>query len=104
MPATCVPWKETWGSTASDDRLSAPAPTNARATMIFGVVHFVPPFGKPDGYEKPCGEKNGLSGSIPSSTTAIFMPAPDAIPAAAIASAPIRPGLRLVESMKRRLG
>ncbi len=72
--------------------------------MTFGVVHFLPPIGNPAGYEKPRGVKNGLPGSTPSSTTAIFMPAPDAIPAAAIASAPIRPGLRLSVSVNRRLG
>ena len=49
MPATCVPWNEACGSTASLVRSSAPAPTNERATITFGVVHFVPPFGKPAG-------------------------------------------------------
>ena len=37
------------GSTASPLALSSIAPTNERATITFGVVHFVPPFGKPGG-------------------------------------------------------
>ncbi len=49
MPATCVPWNEFCGSTASGVRSSAPVPTKERATITFGDVHFVPPFGKPAG-------------------------------------------------------
>ena len=36
----------------------------------------VPPFGKPAGYEKPAGLKNGFVWSTPSSTTPIFIPSP----------------------------
>ena len=50
MPATWVPWKDESGSTASRLALSRTAPTNERATITLGVVHFVPPFGKPCGY------------------------------------------------------
>ena len=49
IPATCVPWNEACRSSARRLRSSAPTPTKARATITFGVVHLVPPFGKPAG-------------------------------------------------------
>ena len=49
IPATCVAWKDACGSKASRLLSSAPAPTNERATITFGVVHLVPPLGKPGG-------------------------------------------------------
>ena len=53
MPATCVPWNDESGSTASRPAAPAFGPGNTRATITFGVVHFVEPRGKPGGYEKP---------------------------------------------------
>src|SRR5918992_5999624 len=79
-PATCVPWNDTLGSTARRLRASVFAPTNERATITFGVVHFVPPFGNPAGYWSPAGEKNRLVWSTPSSTMAILIPSPDPPP------------------------
>ena len=49
IPATCVPWNDARGSTARRPGSPEPGPGNARATITFGVVHRVPPFGKPGG-------------------------------------------------------
>src|SRR4030095_13253846 len=78
MPATCVPWNDDFGSTAS--RPAAPdfGPGKTRAAITFGVTHLLLPFGKPAGYEKPAGAKNGFVWSMPSSTTAILSPVPSA--------------------------
>ena len=51
MPATCVPWNDVCGSSGSCPPVPDPGPGKARATMTFGVVNFVLPFGKPAGYE-----------------------------------------------------
>ena len=78
IPATCVPWNDSFGSSGSLPARPLPGPGKARATITFGVVHFVPPFGKPGGYARPAGSRNRLSWSRPSSTMAIFTPAPPA--------------------------
>ena len=52
------------------------AGANARATITFGVVKLVFPFGNPAGYEKPLGSKYGCVWSSPSSMTPIFIPWP----------------------------
>jgi hypothetical protein len=67
--------------------------------MILGVVQRRPPFGNPGGYSKPVGSKNGFSGSMPSSTTAILMPSPRAPVAAQTAGAETTAGLSLVASV-----
>ena len=92
IPATWVPWNDDSGSTASRPGLPEFGPGNTFATITFGVVHFVAPFGKPDGYAKPAGLKNRLDWSMPSSTTAILIPVPSAPDAARSASAPITEG------------
>jgi hypothetical protein len=51
-----------------------PGAGKARATITFGVVYAVFPFGKPAGYEKPAGSKYGWAWSIPSSMIPIFRP------------------------------
>ena len=76
-----------------------PGPGKARATMTFGVVKLVLPFGKPGGYEKPDGLKNWFVWSMPSSTTPILMPAPLAPVAAASWVAPITLGLLFRDSV-----
>ena len=98
IPATCVPWKDACGSSASRPGRPEPGPGKVRATITFGVVQRVPPRGKPAGCEKPAGLKNAFCGSTPSSTTAILIPSPRAPVAALIASAPITDGLRFVAS------
>ena len=82
MPATWVPWKEDLRSRARSLFSSCTAPGKERATITFGVVHFVPPFGKPAGYRKPAGLKNRCLASTPSSITPIFTPAPSPLPVA----------------------
>ena len=75
MPDTCVPC----GSVASNAFvlfLSRTGPGKTLATITFGVVSFVSPFGKPAGYVKPAGLRNGLDESTPVSTTAILIPWP----------------------------
>ena len=57
-PATKVPWNE---SSRSSGALFAPGPAKPRATITFGVVEPVVPFGKPGGYENPVGSRNGCS-------------------------------------------
>ncbi len=89
IPATWVPWKDESGSTARRPALPAPGPGKTRATITFGVVHFVAPFGKPGGYEKPFGSKNGFVWSTPSSTIAIFSPVPSAPSSRCTVSAPM---------------
>jgi hypothetical protein len=98
IPPTCVPWKEACGSSASRPGRPAPGPGKARATITFSFVQRRPPRGKPAGYEKPTGLKNGFAWSTPSSTTAIFTPAPRAPVAVQNVSAPISDGLRFVRS------
>ena len=98
MPATCVPWKDASGSSASRPGRPAPGPGKTRATITFSFVQRRPPRGKPAGYEKPAGLKNGFVWSTPSSTTAIFTPAPRAPVAFEKESAPISDGLRFVAS------
>ncbi len=51
-------------------------PGNVRATITFGVVTPASPFGKPGGYEKPVGSRNGFVQSTPVSTTPILTPSP----------------------------
>src|SRR5207237_9302287 len=99
IPDTCVPWNDEAGSTASRPGSPAFGPGKTFATITFGVVHFVPPFGKPAGYEKPAGLKNALFWSTPSSTTPILTPVPSAPRTRWRTSAPITPGLRFVESV-----
>ena len=74
-PATKVPWNEL---SRSSGALFAPGPAKPRATITFGVVDPVGPFGKPGGYENPVGSRNGCSWSTPSSTTATLTPSPRA--------------------------
>ncbi len=57
-PATCVPWKELSRSSGVE---FAPGPANPRATITFGVVDPVCPFGNPGGNENPAGFRNGCS-------------------------------------------
>ena len=98
MPATCVPWKDAFGSSAIRPSFPAPGPGNERATITFGVVHFRPPFGNPAGYEKPAGSKKALAMSTPSSTTPIFTPSPRAPAPFQSASAWISSGPRFIVS------
>ena len=79
MPATCVPWSSTSltptnGSVSSDP--VAPGREKTRATITFGVVYAVFPFGNSGGYEKPAGAKKGCVWSMPWSMMPIFMPFP----------------------------
>ena len=104
MPATCVPWNDEAGSTGSCPGLPAFGPGKTRATITFGVVAEVMPFGNPAGYEKPAGLKNGFVWSIPSSTTAIFMPVPSAPRVWRSTSAPMIEGERSSASVYATLG
>jgi len=92
IPATCVPWKDEFGSTGSRPALPECGPGKTRATITFGVVADLWPFGNPGGYERPAGLKKGFVWSMPSSTIAIFMPVPSAPRSLRITSAPITPG------------
>src|SRR5690242_1615519 len=92
MPATCVPWKEDAGSTPSRPGRPAFGPGKTRATITFGEVQRREPRGNPGGYAKPAGEKNGFVWSMPSSTTAILIPAPSAPVTRSSTSAPITDG------------
>src|SRR5579885_2860819 len=77
MPATCVACSELTGSYGVDAYFHvSPAGANARATITFGVVYDVFPFGKPAGYVKPVGSKYGCVWSRPSSMIPIRMPCP----------------------------
>src|SRR3954468_5119512 len=76
MPATGARGNEPCRSSARRPRRPEPGPGKARATITLGVVHFLPPLGKPGGYEKPAGLKNGFAESTPSSTTPILTPWP----------------------------
>src|ERR687887_2862326 len=96
IPATCVPWNDAFRSTGSVPARPDAGPGNERATITFGDVKFVFPFGKPAGYEKPVAERNGFVGSTPSSTMPILMPSPFAPVVACSTSAPITAGLRFV--------
>jgi hypothetical protein len=49
MPATCVPWNETLGSNGSRSFFFDFFSKNERATITFGDVYAVLPFGKPSG-------------------------------------------------------
>ncbi len=93
MPETCVPWNDAERSSGSWPPGPEPGPGKARATITFGVVYAVLPFGKPGGYEKPLGLKNGFVWSIPSSTTPILIPAPLAPVACSSWVAPMIAGL-----------
>src|SRR5919199_5564932 len=77
MPPTCVPCSDSRGS---NGRFAFSYVVfgggNARATITFGVVKRVSPFGNPAGYEYPAGLKKGCDWSTPSSTIAIFVPCP----------------------------
>ena len=56
IPATWVAWKENAGSNGLLAYFQCvEGEGNARATMTFGVVNAVSPFGNPAGYEKPDG-------------------------------------------------
>src|SRR3954454_17549113 len=78
MPETCVAWSEFTGSNGVRAYLYVfAAGANARATITFGVVYAVLPFGNPAGYEKPVGVKKACVWSRPSSITPILMPWPD---------------------------
>jgi hypothetical protein len=72
--------------------------------MTFGLVQRVEPFGNPGGYEKPAGRKKRFDRSIPSSTTAILMPAPSAPLVACSTSAPITDGDRSRAGVYARVG
>src|SRR5690349_16505562 len=77
MPATWVAWSELTGSNGVRAYFHVfPVGANARATITFGVVNVVFPFGNPAGYVKPAGLKNGCDWSRPSSRTAILIPSP----------------------------
>src|SRR5437868_15520126 len=104
MPATCVPWKDAAGSTASRPPAPDVGPGKTRATITFGDTHLDRPFGKPAGYENDVASKYGFVGSTQSSTTPIFIPCPFAPVSRWRTSAPITPGLRFVSSVERRLG
>ena len=82
MPDTCVPCGSD-GSKASRPALSVTGPGKFRATITFGVVFVVSPFGNPGGYEKPSALRNGFFQSTPVSTTPILTPSPRAPVAAA---------------------
>ena len=84
------------GSARGGPARPEPGPGKARATITFGVVHFLPPFGKPAGYEKPAGLKNGFVSSTPSSTTPILIPWPMPPVVAQNVSARITDGLLFV--------
>ena len=96
IPATCVPWNESCRFSARWPCRPEPGPGNARATITFGDVHFLPPLGKPAGYEKPAGLKNGFVSSTPSSTTPILIPWPRPPVVAQNVSARITEGLWFV--------
>ena len=49
MPATCVPWNDEAGSSGSRPGLPELGPGKTFATITFGVVYFVSPFGNPAG-------------------------------------------------------
>ncbi len=104
MPATCVPWNDELGSTARRPAAPERGPGKTFATITFGVVHFGEPFGKPAGYEKPVGSKNGFDWSMPSSTTPILMPVPSAPVVRWRTSAPITDGEWSVASVYVTLG
>ena len=104
MPATCVPWNDDSGSTGSFPGLPAPGPGNVRATITFGVVEPATPLGKPAGYAKPAGAKNGFVWSTPSSTIAILIPVPSAPVDCRSTSAPTIDGERSVASEYATLG
>ena len=92
MPATCVPWNDEFGSSGSLPGAPEFGPGKTFATITFGVTYFASPFGKPAGYEKPAGLKNGFVWSIPSSTTPILIPVPSAPVIWCRTSAPITEG------------
>ncbi len=71
-----MPWNDWVRTSGSLPSFPDPGPGKDLATITFGVVNFVFPFGKPAGYEKPFGLKNGFVWSIPSSTTPILIPCP----------------------------
>src|SRR5471030_377109 len=103
MPDTWVPC----GSVGSNALLldaSRTGPGNTFATITFGVVSLVSPFGKPGGYEKPAGLRNGLDESTPVSTTAILMPSPFCPVAASRSVAWITLGPRSIVAVYDRLG
>src|SRR5690348_16398064 len=104
MPATCVPWNDESGSTARRPGAPAFGPGNTFATITFGVVHCVAPFGKPAGYVNPAGLKNGFDWSMPSSTTAILIPVPSADVVRRRTSAPMIDGERSRASVYATLG
>ena len=91
MPATCVPWKDESGSSGRCPGAPEFGPGKTFATITFGVVYFVSPLGKPAGYEKPAGLKNGFVWSMPSSTMPILIPVPSAPVTWCRTSAPITP-------------
>ena len=77
MPATWVPCSEFSESNGfAALRHAGRAGANARATITFGVVYAVCPFGKPCGKAKPAGLKNGWVWSTPSSRIPILIPLP----------------------------
>ena len=77
MPATFVAWSESTGSKGVFAYFHVgSAGANARATITFGVVYAVFPFGKPGGYVKFAGLKKMCVWSIPSSMIPIFIPWP----------------------------
>src|SRR6476646_324404 len=78
---------------------------NAFATITFGVVNCVFPFGKPAGYAKPDGEKKTWLWSRPSSMIPILTPSPaKASVGPHTVVAPIRPGVRLRSAWYVTLG
>ena len=87
-----MPWKEEFGSTGRRPGAPEFGPGKVFATITFGVTYFASPFGKPAGYEKPAGLKNGFVWSIPSSTMPILIPVPSAPAVCRSTSAPITEG------------
>src|SRR4051794_24933414 len=78
IPEACVAWAELMVPHGIRPVLYVfAAGANARATIAFGVVYAVLPFGKPAGYEKPVGVKKSCVWSRPSSITPILIPWPE---------------------------
>ena len=103
MPETCVPCGSV-GSNADRPALSVTRAGKLRATITFGVVFVVSPFGNPGGYEKPFGLRNGLRQSTPVSTTPILTPAPVSPVADSSASAWMTVGPRSIVAVYVTLG
>src|SRR5581483_846442 len=97
IPATWVPCSDSSGSNGRFAYFQVVVGgAKARATITFGVVKAVSPFGNPAGIVYPAGLKNGCAWSTPSSMIPIFTPLPAVSNAGSshIRLAPISCGLR----------